>query len=82
MFILIAFVERNLLLYSYVLQPKKKMLHIETMPSPQARRIAPTISADLKKKIQTAIKSKENKSKHGVKKENIAEEVSVIFFNI
>lgn len=55
------------------LQGKKKLLHQEALPSPQARRVAPTISDDLRKKIQTAIKTKENKGKRGVKKENIAE---------
>lgn len=45
------------------------MALIETMPSPQARRVAPTISEDIKKKIQMAVKSKENKGKRAVKKE-------------
>lgn len=50
---------------------------LETMPSPQARRIAPTLTEDMKKKIQTAIKTKENKGKKGVKKETITDLVRV-----
>lgn len=46
------------------------------MPSPTARRVAPTISEDIKKKIQNAVKFKENRLKKGLKKENIAEDVS------
>ncbi|XP_018567755.1 DNA topoisomerase 2 [Anoplophora glabripennis] len=53
----------------------RKKLHLdETMPSPTARRIEPTISDDIKKKIQNAVKFKENKMKKGLKKENIAED--------
>lgn len=44
------------------------------MPSPQARRIEPVITSDMKKKIQTAVKAKENKIKKGVKKEILTEE--------
>lgn len=55
---------------------KKKLLLQEAMPSPQGRRIAPIISEDLKKKIKTAIKTKENKGKKGVKKEVITDAVS------
>lgn len=47
------------------------------MPSPNGQRVAPTISEEIKKKIQLAVRSKENKIKKGVKKENIAEEVNV-----
>lgn len=58
------------------LKAKRKMLLQEAMPSPQGRRIAPTISEDLKKRIKTAVKSKENKGKKGVKKEVITDAVS------
>lgn len=44
---------------------------METMPSPQARRVAPMISEDLKKKIQTAIKTKESRSKKPIKKDEV-----------
>lgn len=40
------------------------------MPSPMAQRIQPTVSDDMKKKIQTAIKTKENRGKRGLKQEN------------
>lgn len=49
------------------------MMLQETMPSPMAQRIQPAIGEELKKKIQNAIKSKENKGKRGVKKENAAD---------
>lgn len=39
------------------------------MPSPAGRRIQPIVSDDMKKKIQTAIKMKENKGKRGMKQE-------------
>ncbi|KAL3285410.1 hypothetical protein HHI36_019512 [Cryptolaemus montrouzieri] len=51
---------------------KKKMNLLETMPSPMARRVEPIIGEELKKKIQAAIKTKENRSKKGTKKENIS----------
>ncbi|CAH1979739.1 unnamed protein product [Acanthoscelides obtectus] len=53
---------------------RKRQALIETMPSPMAQRVVPTISEDIKKKIQTAIKQKENRMKKGIKKENITEE--------
>lgn len=37
-----------------------------------AKRVAPAITDDLKKKIQAAIKSKENKGKRGPRKENVS----------
>lgn len=52
------------------------------MPSPNARRVAPTISDEIKKKIQTAQKYKENRVKKSVKKENIAEVVEFLSFLI
>lgn len=48
---------------------RKKIQHMETLPSPVSQRIVPTVSEDLKKKIQAAVKSKENKGKRAVKKE-------------
>ncbi|KAJ8915854.1 hypothetical protein NQ315_004668 [Exocentrus adspersus] len=61
----------------------RKKLHLdETIPSPNGRRIAPTISEDLKKKIQNAVKFKENRMKKGVKKENIAEDEEDEFDNM
>ncbi|GJQ70860.1 Top2 [Trypoxylus dichotomus] len=49
----------------------RKKIHLqETMPSPLARRILPTVGEELKKKIQTAIKNKENRGKKGVKQES------------
>lgn len=53
---------------------RKKTKMCETMPTPTAERVAPTITEDLKKKIQMAVKSKANKLNKGIKKENIAEE--------
>ncbi|KAK5640442.1 hypothetical protein RI129_011253 [Pyrocoelia pectoralis] len=53
---------------------KKKINLQETMPSPGGRRIVPILGDDLKKRIQNAIKSKENKGKRGVKKEILAED--------
>ncbi|XP_045462346.1 DNA topoisomerase 2 isoform X2 [Harmonia axyridis] len=53
---------------------KKKLNLQETMPSPMGKRVEPIISDDLKKKIQAAIKSKENRIKKGTKKENISTE--------
>ncbi|KAL1489498.1 hypothetical protein ABEB36_014382 [Hypothenemus hampei] len=41
----------------------KRKLALETMPSPMASRILPTISEDMKKKIQAAVKIKEGKGK-------------------
>lgn len=38
----------------------------------------PTISEEMKKKIQTAVKAKENKTKRGVKKEIITEDVGFV----
>ncbi|KAG5882166.1 hypothetical protein JTB14_002890 [Gonioctena quinquepunctata] len=56
-------------------EPGKKRAKLdETLPSSNAQRVEPTISEDMKKKIQIAIKSKENKMKKGVKKEVITEE--------
>lgn len=49
------------------------MLH-EVMPSPSARRIMPTVTEEIKKKIQNAVKTKENRTKRGVKKETIVDE--------
>ncbi|KAF5292892.1 hypothetical protein FQR65_LT11144 [Abscondita terminalis] len=49
--------------------PKKKINLVETMPSPSGRRILPVLSDELKKRIQQAVKTKENKGKRGVKKE-------------
>ncbi|KAJ3662202.1 hypothetical protein Zmor_006558 [Zophobas morio] len=58
-------------------QPGRKKLQLqETMPSPVAQRVAPTISDELKKRIQLAAKSKENKGKRGIKKENLADELN------
>ncbi|CAH1366355.1 unnamed protein product [Tenebrio molitor] len=51
---------------------KKKINLQETMPSPVAQRVAPVISDDLKKRIHNAAKTKENKGKRTIKKENIA----------
>lgn len=48
---------------------------METLPSPHGQRIAPTITDDIKKKIQLAVRIKESKIKKGVKKEIITEEV-------
>lgn len=48
------------------------------MPSPLARRIAPTISEDMKKKIQMAVKTKENKVKRAVKKEILDDVMCVL----
>lgn len=56
------------------------MVLLETMPSPQARRIAPTISEDIKKKIQIAVKSKEKRQ--GVKKEIHDDIVRMLYYNI
>ncbi|KAF2905680.1 hypothetical protein ILUMI_00490 [Ignelater luminosus] len=53
---------------------KKKINLQETMPSPAARRVVPTVGEELKKKIQIAVKSKENKSKKGVKKDSTTDE--------
>lgn len=51
---------------------RKKVKLEETMPSPSARRVAPTIGEDLKKRIQNATKSKENKvKKAAIKKEKL-----------
>jgi hypothetical protein len=47
------------------------------MPSPVAQRVAPVISDDLKKRIHNAAKTKENKGKRTIKKENIANDVSI-----
>lgn len=58
------------------------------MPSPLARRIAPTISDDMKKKIQLAVKTKENKVKRAVKKEvpddviNVCTGVKITLFDL
>lgn len=52
---------------------------METFPSPVAQRIVPTVSEDLKKKIQAAIKLKENKGKRTVKKETSLEVEEVNF---
>lgn len=56
------------------------------MPSPMGKRVEPIISDDLKKKIQAAIKSKENRIKKGTKKENISTvskfEKNIKFINI
>lgn len=65
-----------------IFKGKKKLLLQEAMPSPQGRRIAPTISEDLKKRIKTAIKTKENKGKKGVKKEIVTDAVSIQYANI
>jgi len=60
---------------------RKKIQHMETLPSPAAQRIIPTVSEDLKKRIQAAVKSKENKGKKTVKKElAFDEEVNLQFF--
>lgn len=59
-------------------QGKKKVALIETMPSPQARRVAPVISNDMKKKILTSIKNAKERVKKGVKKEIITEDVRAI----
>ncbi|KAK4872667.1 hypothetical protein RN001_014696 [Aquatica leii] len=53
---------------------KKKIALQETLPSPAGRRILPTVSDDLKKRIQNAVKTKENKGKRGVKKEILTED--------
>lgn len=54
----------------------------ETMPSPVAKRIAPVIGEELKKKIKTAVKSKEARDKK-VKLENFTgDEVSYANNNI
>nr|XP_023021759.1 DNA topoisomerase 2 [Leptinotarsa decemlineata] len=56
-------------------QPGKKKVKIfETMPSSNAQRVEPTISEDIKKKIQVAVKSKESRLKKGVKREVNTEE--------
>lgn len=44
---------------------KKKMQHFETMPSPMAQRVAPTISMEMRKKIEYAKRYKENKGTKG-----------------
>ncbi|XP_018321367.1 DNA topoisomerase 2 [Agrilus planipennis] len=49
---------------------KKKNLN-ETLPSSVGQRVVPVVSDDLKKKVQAALKLKENRNKKGVKKENI-----------
>lgn len=60
---------------------RKKIQHMETLPSPAAQRIVPTVSEDLKKKIQAAVKSRENKGKRTVKKElTFDEDVNLQFF--
>lgn len=51
------------------------------MPSAGTQRVVPTITEEMKVKAQKAAKTKENKMKKGVKKENSAEGVSNIFFN-
>ncbi|KAF7282810.1 hypothetical protein GWI33_001951 [Rhynchophorus ferrugineus] len=48
---------------------KKKNKHVESLPSQGAVRVVPTVTEDIKKKIQAAAKSKENKIKKGIKKE-------------
>lgn len=59
---------------------KKRIQHQETMPSPMAQRIAPTISDDLKKKIQYAKNAKENKGKEKTGRGKKAKvEVSFVF---
>lgn len=53
-----------------VKQPGKKKAKIqETLPTTTGTRVIPIISEDLKKKIQTAVKLKENKIKKEIKKE-------------
>lgn len=41
----------------------KKQVAIDFMPSPAARRVAPVITDDLKKKVERAVAAKENKGK-------------------
>ncbi|KAF5272739.1 hypothetical protein FQA39_LY07766 [Lamprigera yunnana] len=53
---------------------KGKIRLQETMPSPCGRRILPVVSEEIKKRIQNAVKTKENKGKRGVKKEIFSEE--------
>nr|CAI5835743.1 unnamed protein product [Callosobruchus analis] len=50
---------------------RKKPAIFETMPSPMAQRVVPTISEDIRKKVQQAAKSKENKMKRGIKKKTL-----------
>lgn len=64
----------------FINQGKKKITLKETLPSPAAKRVAPIISEDLKKRIQSAIKTKENKGKKMLKKENVADGVRFSFF--
>nr|CAH7712357.1 unnamed protein product [Callosobruchus chinensis] len=61
---------------------RKRPAMLETMPSPMAQRVLPTISEDIRKKIQQAVKTKENKLKKGIKKENITEEEEDEFDNM
>nr|XP_022901455.1 DNA topoisomerase 2 [Onthophagus taurus] len=48
---------------------KKKINLLEVLPSPKGRRVVPEITEEIKKKIQTAVKTKEQRAKKGVKKE-------------
>lgn len=48
-------------------EKKKAQLAMETMPSPQGRRVQPKIAEETKKKIEKALQAKENKGKRGVK---------------
>ncbi|VEN43650.1 unnamed protein product [Callosobruchus maculatus] len=61
---------------------RKRPAIVETMPSPMAQRVVPTISEDIRKKVQQAAKSKENRLKKGIKKENITEEEEDEFDNM
>ncbi|CAG9816212.1 unnamed protein product [Phaedon cochleariae] len=52
---------------------KAKTKFFEIMPSANAQRVEPVITEEIKKKIQTAAKTKESRLKKGVKKEVITE---------
>lgn len=52
------------------------------MPSPMAERIVPTISEDIKKKVQLSIKMKESKVKKGIKKEGGLEDIVSLFISL
>ncbi|CAG9855568.1 unnamed protein product [Phyllotreta striolata] len=59
-----------------LVQGKKKFNFADILPSPAGKRVAPTISEDLKKKIQSAVKAKAKAKSKLFKTENsIAEEM-------
>lgn len=50
---------------------RKKPMHLETLPSPMAERVAPVIGDDIRKKVQNAVKAKEGKKSRKIKMESL-----------